>query len=44
MKGLKAFVEQEGLAYGVANEFEVTDSFLQEARQRIEEAYSSWTQ
>lgn len=44
MKGLKAFVEQEGLAYGVANEFKVTENFLQEARQRIEEAYGSWTQ
>lgn len=44
MTGLKAFVEQEGLAYGVANEFEVTENFLQEARQRIEEAYGSWTQ
>jgi len=44
MKGLVTFVEQEGLAYGIANEFEVTDSFLQEARHKIEEAYGSWTQ
>ena len=38
MHDLKDFVLQENLAYGIANDFVVTDAFLHEARDRIEEA------
>ena len=41
MHGLKAFVEREGLAYGIANDFDVTNAFLEAARGRIESAYSA---
>ena len=41
MRGLKAFVEREGLAYGIANDFDVTEGFLNAARDRIEGAYSA---
>ncbi len=41
MRGLKVFVEDEGLAYGIANDFEVADDFLNAARNRIEGAYSA---
>ena len=40
MRGLMGFVDRENLAFGIANEFVVTDSFLTEARKMIEEAYS----
>ena len=36
MHGLKDFVVREGLAYGIANDFTVTDTFLNEARDKIE--------
>ena len=41
MRGLKAFVEREELAYGIANDFDVTEEFLNAARDRIESAYSA---
>ena len=41
MRGLKAFVEREGLAYGIANDFDVTEEFLNAARRRIESAFSA---
>ena len=41
MRGLKAFVERERLAYGIANDFDVTDEFLNAARSRIESAFSA---
>ncbi len=41
MKGLGDFVRCEKLAYGVAHDFQVTESFLSEARTRIQGAYSS---
>ena len=41
MHGLKAFVQREGLAYGIANDFHVTEEFLNAARDRIESAYSA---
>ena len=41
MRGLKAFVEREGLAYGIANDFDVTDEFLNAARSRIERAFTA---
>lgn len=40
MRGLKEFVRREGLAFGIAHDFDATDSFLAEARGRIEEAYA----
>ncbi len=39
MRNLKGFVTREGLAYGIANDFVVTDGFLNEARNRIEGAF-----
>jgi len=39
MLGLKAFVERERLAFGIANDFHVTDKFLNAAKSRIESAY-----
>ena len=41
MRGLKAFVEREGLAYGIANDFDVTEAFLNAARDRIEAAFAA---
>ena len=41
MRGLKAFVEREGLAYGIANDFDVTDEFLNAAKSRIESAFTA---
>lgn len=41
VRGLKAFVEREKLAYGIANDFDVTEEFLVAARDRIESAYSA---
>ena len=41
MHGLKAFVEREGLAYGIANDFDVTEAFLDAARDRIEAAFAA---
>ena len=41
VRGLKAFVEREGLAYGIANDFDVTDAFLNSARNRIEAAFAA---
>ena len=38
MHGLKDFVVRENLAYGIANDFTVTEAFLQDARKKIEEA------
>ena len=43
MKSLKTFVRDEGLPYGIANDFEVTEPFLAEARARIEGAFGPWT-
>ena len=40
MHGLKDFVQREGLAYGIANDFHVTEEFLNAAKDRIESAYS----
>ena len=40
MRGLRAFVEREELAYGIANDFDVTDEFLNAARSRIEAAFA----
>ena len=37
--GLRTFVEREGLAYGIANDFNVTEEFLAAARDRIEGAF-----
>ncbi len=39
MHGLKDFVVREDLAYGIANDFVVTDTFLNEARDKIEGAF-----
>lgn len=39
MRGLKDFVRQENLAYGIAHEFDVTDRFLCEAKDKIEGAF-----
>ena len=39
MHGLKDFVVRENLAYGIANDFVVTDTFLNEARDKIEGAF-----
>ncbi len=41
MRGLRAFVEREGLAYGIANDFDVTNAFLNAARSRIEGAFAA---
>ena len=41
MRGLRAFVEREGLAYGIANDFDVTEAFLDAARDRIEAAFAA---
>ncbi len=43
MRNLKGFVTREGLAYGIANDFVVTYDFLNEARNRIEGAFSTWS-
>ena len=39
MHGLKDFVVRENLAYGIANDFVVADTFLNEARDKIEGAF-----
>ena len=39
MGKLKSFVADEGLAYGIAHDFTVTDEFLNAAKVRIEEAF-----
>ncbi len=41
VRGLKTFVEREGLAYGIANDFDVTEEFLSAARDRIEGAFAA---
>ncbi len=41
VRGLKAFVERGKLAYGIANDFNVTEEFLNTARDRIESACSA---
>ena len=41
MRGLRAFVEREGLAWGIANDFEVGEEFLTAARDRIEGAFAA---
>ena len=41
MRGLKDFVVRENLAYGIANDFTVTDAFLQGARKKIEGAFAA---
>ncbi len=41
MHGLKEFVTVENLAYGIANDFTVTDDFLAEAREKIEGAFAA---
>ena len=40
MRGLGEFVRKEELAYGIAHDFEVTDAFLTNAKNRIEEAFA----
>lgn len=40
MKGLKKFSQDEGLPFGIAHDFIVTDDFLSDAKDRIEEAFS----
>jgi len=40
MRNLREFVQREGLPYGIAHEFVVTDAFLMRARTRIEEAFA----
>ena len=40
MRGLRDFVNREGLPYGIAHDFEVTDTFLNGAKSRIEEAFA----
>ncbi|MFA3920830.1 hypothetical protein [Ruegeria hyattellae] len=40
MRGLRKFVYREYLAYGIANDFVVTELFLTKARDKIEEAFS----
>ena len=40
MKGLRDFANREGLPFGIAHEFDVTDAFLTAARTRIEEAFA----
>ena len=37
VRGLKAFVVREGLAYGIANDFDVTDAFLEAAQRQDRE-------
>ncbi len=39
MKNLREFVHRENLPYGIANDFEVTDSFLSQAREKVESAF-----
>ena len=41
MRGLRDFVRREKLAYGIANDFEVTEKFLATARDRIEGAFAA---
>ncbi|MEL6964173.1 MAG: iron-containing alcohol dehydrogenase [Pseudomonadota bacterium] len=41
MHGLKDFVTDQNLAYGIANDFVVDDVFLEEAHDRIEGAFSA---
>ena len=41
MRGLQAFVERERLAYGIANDFDVTEEFLNAARRGIESAFTA---
>ena len=41
MRGLRGFVAREGLAYGIAHDFEVTEDFLAMARDRIEGAFAA---
>ncbi len=38
MKGLMEFARREALPYGIAHEFQVSDEFLAQAKNRIEEA------
>ena len=38
---LKSFVERERLAYGIANDFDVSDAFLIAARDRIDSAFAT---
>lgn len=40
IKGLKTFTQDEGLPYGIAHDFIVTDDFLSDAKERIEEAFA----
>jgi len=42
MIGLKDFVARERLAYGIANDFDVTGEFLTAMRHRIEEVQGKW--
>ncbi|MGB0708690.1 MAG: 3-dehydroquinate synthase, partial [bacterium] len=39
MMNLKEFVHRENLPYGISNDFHVTNSFLNRARQQIESAF-----
>ena len=41
MHGLKDFVTSESLAYGIANDFTVTDAFLTDAHEKIEGAFTA---
>ena len=41
VRGLRAFVERESLAYGIANDFDVTEEFLTAARNTIEGAFAA---
>ncbi len=41
MQGLRDFVGHQGLAYGIANDFDVTEAFLGSAKRRIEGAFAS---
>jgi glycerol dehydrogenase-like iron-containing ADH family enzyme len=42
LRGLSQFVTQAGLWYTIANEFVVTDAFIEHVRCRIEETYGAW--
>ncbi len=41
MHGLKDFVVQENLAYGIASDFTMSDAFLKDAREKIEGAFAA---
>ena len=42
LRGLRAFVEETGLWYTIANEATITDGFIDRIRDRIEHTFGAW--